>query len=90
MLPPISGSDLTNAYMSYIVDSDNPHIHAKYNAIQRFLHCNILSERNQEEFMESFIIIIKACIEEINEEQCNEENKVVDEFNGNVNKEKEE
>ncbi len=60
MLPPLTGSDLVNAYMSYLVDSENPHIHAKHNAIQRFLHSNILTERNQEEFMEEFIRVLQS------------------------------
>ncbi len=89
MLPPLSGSDLVNAYMSYIIDSNNPHIHAKYNAIQRFLHSNILTERDQEQFMEEFIVLLNSFFddayekEEIIEEPANE-------VDDNKNKDKEE
>jgi hypothetical protein len=90
ILPPFSGSDLVNSYMSYLVDSENPHIHAKYNAIQRFLHDNIITERDQEEFMEAFILVLKSMVDEkyINEEAVEED--VTDEPEENTNKEKEE
>jgi hypothetical protein len=75
MLPPFSGHDLVNSYMSYLVDSENPHIHAKYNAIQRFLHSNILTELDQEEFMAAFIVVLKSMVDEkfINEESAEQE-----------------
>ena len=63
MLPPLTGSDLANAYMSYLVDSENPHIHSKYNAIQRFLHSNVLTQRDQEQFMEEFIAVLNSIME---------------------------
>jgi hypothetical protein len=89
MLPPLSGSDLVNAYMSYIVDSKNPHIHAKYNSIQRFLHSNILTERDQEKFMEDFILLLNSFFDGAYEkEEVVEEN--LDEAEDNTNKEKEE
>jgi hypothetical protein len=62
-LPPLSGADLVNAYMSYMTDSANPHIHSKYNAIQRFLHSNIISEQDQETFLANFIEILNSIVE---------------------------
>jgi hypothetical protein len=57
-LPPLSGSDGVNALMSYIVDSPNPHIHSKYNAIQRFLQINLYNEEDQEDFLQNFLYIL--------------------------------
>lgn len=89
MLPPLSGSDLINAYMSYIVDSDNPHIHAKYNSIQRFLHSNILTERDQEQFMEDFIVLLNSILEGTYDKEEPVE-QPTDEPEDNTNKDKEE
>jgi hypothetical protein len=89
MLPPLSGSDLVNAYMSYIVDSNNPHIHAKYNAIQRFLHSNILTDRDQEQFMEHFIVLLNSFFDGAYEQEDASE-QPTDEAEDNTNKEKEE
>jgi hypothetical protein len=91
ILPPLTGSDLVNAYMSYLVDSENPHIHSKYNAIQRFLHGNILTERDQEQFMEEFITVLKSIMDGAYDKE--EESEVVVDSNedeDNLNKKKEE
>jgi hypothetical protein len=88
MLPPLSGCDPVNACMSYIVDSGNPHIHAKYNAIQRFLHLNLQNEYAQEQFMEEFMAILSSMngADEIDEE----EQIPIEEDEEDSNKQKEE
>jgi hypothetical protein len=62
-LPPMSGCDIVNAFASYMTDSENPHIHAKFNAIQRFIHSNLSTEAQQENFLQEFIIKLNNIIE---------------------------
>ena len=68
-LPPLSGCDIINAYASYMTDSENPHIHAKFNAIQRFIHSNLTSESEQEAFLQNFIIKLNSIIDESDESE---------------------
>ena len=92
-LPSLSGCDPVNACMSYIVDSPNPHIHAKYNAIQRFLHLNLHSENDQETFLQEFMNIIQSISnsnsvhEEVEPEPMTE---LFEDLHDDSNKEKEE
>ena len=72
-LPPLSGCDIINAYASYMTDSENPHIHAKYNAIQRFIHSNLTTESEQEAFLQEFIMKLNDIIENGPEESGAEE-----------------
>lgn len=89
-LPPPSGSDAVNACLSYMVDSNNPHIHSKYNAIQRFLHVNLQTEAAQEQFMEEFIEIFTR-INEIASLYSEEEQQIINEEpEVSINKDKEE
>jgi hypothetical protein len=83
LLPPLSGFDGVNSLMSYIVDSSNPHIHSKYNAIQRFLDINLSSEEDQEDFLHNFLYVL-------NNPEYNEESAEITEVEQNMNKDKEE
>ncbi len=71
-LPPLSGADIVNGYMSYMIDSDNPHIHAKFNAIQRFIHSNLISEGDQERFLEIYISSLNNIIDNVVEMRLND------------------
>jgi hypothetical protein len=72
-IPPLSGGDPVNTLMSYIVDSDNPHIHSKYNAIQRFLEDNLSNPYQQEDFIQQFLYILHDLDNSEQEEENYEE-----------------
>jgi hypothetical protein len=82
-LPPLAGMHSVNALMSYIVDSANPHIHSKYNAIQRFLQINLSNDEDQEDFLYNFLYIL-------NNPDATDGAEEIDEPQDETNKEKEE
>lgn len=63
MLPPLTGPDSVTACLTYMMDSDNPHNHSRYNAIHRFLHSHFPFENDDIMFVQEFIDILNSMLE---------------------------